>query len=77
MTIREYEVGISFATKGVKRPIHAALGSMAGVVIRAASIEEAEAQADQIRSALEDYANGIARMPSPSLPETLQLMHHS
>jgi hypothetical protein len=60
MENHEYVVGLSFTTEGRKYAIHIALRSIDSIVVKAGSVEEAEAQADQIRSALEEYANSAA-----------------
>ncbi|HZE04284.1 MAG TPA: hypothetical protein VE127_03605 [Solirubrobacteraceae bacterium] len=64
MTTNEYLIGLSFSTEGDKQPIHVALQQLTGVTVKAASLEEAEAQADQILHALEAYANHTGRTAS-------------
>ena len=64
MTTNQYLIGLSFSTEGDKQPIHIALQQLTGVAVKAASVEEAEAQADQIMHALEAYANDTGRAAS-------------
>jgi hypothetical protein len=71
----DYVVRVSFTTEGVQYPIHIALRTMRGIVVRAASEEEAEAQADQIKNALEEYANGITIRGAPRRSRRQVLRH--
>jgi hypothetical protein len=55
---------LSFSTEGNKQAIHVALQQLTGVAVKAASVEQAEAQADQIMHALEAHANDTGRAAS-------------
>lgn len=74
MTTNEYLIALSFSTEGDKHPIHVALQQLTGVAVKAASFEEAEAQADQIMQALEAYANGAGRAGSAPVAREVILL---
>ena len=69
-----YEVGLRFTVDDRLRPprkaLHGALETVRAVVVEASSVEEAEAQVDQIRVALEHEAD----CPTPA---TNRLIDHS
>lgn len=56
-----YEIGLRFTVDNCLRPprkaLHGALETVRAVVVEASSVEEAEAQVDQIRVALEHEAD--------------------
>jgi hypothetical protein len=56
-----YEVGLRFSVDNNLPPprsaLHGALETVRAVIVEASDAEEAEAQVDQIRLALEDYAD--------------------
>ena len=58
---RTYDVGLRFTVDGTCPPqrsaLHTALETVRGVSVEASSVEEAEAQVDQIRVALERTAD--------------------
>ncbi len=60
---RLYEVGLHFTVDDglgpPRKALHGALESVRAVLVEASSIEEAEAQVDQIRAALEREADGL------------------
>lgn len=69
-----YEVGLRFTVDGrlgpPRKALHGALEAVRAVVVQASSVEEAEAQVDQIRVALEHQADRPApatnRLIAPS-----------
>ena len=69
-----YEVGLRFTVDNRLWPprtaLHGALETVRAVVVEASSLEEAEAQVDQIRVALEHEADRPA-------PATNRLIDHS
>lgn len=58
---RIYDVGLRFTVDNARPPqrtaLHSALEAVRGVTVEASSVEEAEAQVDQIRVALERAAD--------------------
>jgi hypothetical protein len=59
-----YEIGLRFTVDNrlgpPRKALHGALETVRGVVVQASSLEEAEAQVDQIRLALEHEADRSA-----------------
>jgi hypothetical protein len=56
-----YEIGLRFSVDNTvpppRRALHGALETVRAVIVEASNGEEAEAQVDQIRLALENYAD--------------------
>jgi len=68
-----YDVGVRFTVDETVPPhrhaLHTALEKVRAVTVQAASVEEAEAQVDQIRSALEYLGSCLALPDDPNRGE--------